>query len=128
MDKVIFTGNVGKDTVMETKNGSTYAKFTVAVTHFNKGEKTTEWRGVTAFGKTAEFCQKYATKGRTVLIEGRPSVRCYKNKLDEYVATMDVLADSVECIGGKAEGDQNTAAKPAPAGFVPVEADGDLPF
>ena len=128
MDKIIFHGNIGRDAEYTEKDGRGIAKFTVAVTHFNKGEKTTEWRGVTAFGKTAEFCQKYATKGRTVLIEGRPSVRCYKNKLDEYVATMDVLADSVECIGGKAEGDQNTAAKPAPAGFVPVEGDGDLPF
>lgn len=131
MDKIIFTGNVGKDTVVETKNGSTYAKFTVAVTHFSKGEKTTEWRNVVAFGKAAEYCQKYVTKGKTVLIDGRPTIRAYKNKLDEYVATMDVAVNTIECVGNKHDGDQETtnqAAQSTPAGFVPVEADGDLPF
>ena len=131
MDMIIFTGNVGKDAALETKNGVTYAKFTVAVTHFKKGEKSTEWRNVTAFGKTAEYCQKYVTKGKTVLVEGNPSIRAYKNKLDEYVATMDVSANSVELVGNKSESDQaaqSAPAQPAPAGFVPVEGDGDLPF
>lgn len=129
MDKIIFTGNVGKDTVVETKNGSTYAKFTVAVTHFSKGEKTTEWRNVIAFGKAAEYCQKYVTKGKTVLIDGKPTIRAYKNKLDEYVATMDVAVNTIECVGNKADDQSsNQTAQPAPAGFVPVEGDGDMPF
>ena len=131
MLKIEFTGNVGKDAVLETKNGTTFAKFSVAVTIHEKGEKKTDWFNVTAFGKTAEFCQKYVTKGRTVYVSGTPSKRVYKNKLDEYVAVIDVAAREVECVGNKAEGNQETtnqAAQPAPAGFVPVEADGDLPF
>ena len=131
MEKIFLTGNVGKDAEYTEKDGRGMAKFSVAVTKYVKGEKKTCWRSVAAFGKTAEFCKQYVTKGRTVAVIGNPMERSYKTKLDEYVATIDVTADAVELVGNRADGDQsgnNQTAQPAPAGFVPVEGDGDLPF
>jgi single-strand DNA-binding protein len=125
MDTIIFHGNIGKDAEYTEKDGRGMAKFSVAVTHRNKGEKTTEWRNVTVFGKTAEICRDYAKKGRTVLIEGRPTAHGYKNKLEEIVASIDVLADRVDLIGGGRDGDAPSGQ--APAGFVQVN-EAEMPF
>lgn len=129
MDKIIFSGNVGKDTEYTEKDGQTISKFTVAVKHRRKGETETEWRNVTVFGKSAPFCRDYVKKGRTVLVEGRPSPRAYKNKLEEIVGTIDVVADNVELVGS-ANRDENTQSgqsSQAPGGFVKVDEEG-LPF
>lgn len=128
MDKIIFNGNVGKDAEYTEKDGRGMAKFTVAVTHRNRGERTTEWRNVTVFGKSSEFCRDWVKKGRTVMIEGRPSAYGYKNKLEEIVASIDVIADSVELIGSARDAnEQGGQAAQAPSGFVKVEGE-EIPF
>lgn len=124
MDKIIFNGNIGKDAEYSEKDGRGMARFTVAVTHRVKGEKQTEWRNVTAFGKLAEICRDYAKKGRSVVIEGRPSAHGYKNKLEEIVAGIDVLADTVDFVGGGA-GSEQTAQNQGSFVAVPDEP---LPF
>lgn len=122
MDKIIFSGNVGKDSEYSEKDGRGMARFTVAVTHKNKGEKVTDWRNVTAFGKLAEICRDYVKKGRTVIVEGRPSAHGYKNKLEEIVASIDVLADNIELVGTARDANTN------PNGAVVVEPDQEMPF
>lgn len=122
MDKIIFNGNVGKDSEYSEKDGRGMARFTVAVTHKNKGEKVTDWRNVTAFGKLAEICRDYVKKGRTVIVEGRPSAHGYKNKLEEIVASIDVLADNIELVGTARDANTN------PNGAVVVEPDQEMPF
>jgi single-strand DNA-binding protein len=122
MDKIIFNGNVGKDSEYSEKDGRGMARFTVAVTHKNKGEKVTDWRNVTAFGKLAEVCRDYVKKGRTVIVEGRPSAHGYKNKLEEIVASIDVLADNIELVGTARDANTN------PNGAVVVEPDQEMPF
>ena len=131
MDKIIFSGNVGKQPEFQSKDGKDYCRFTVAVNHKIRGEKTTEWRNVTVFGKQAEFVKQWVTKGRTVLIEGRPSAHGYKNNLEEIVASIDVIADSVELVGGNREeaGQSGQAQATAGAGQpVVVDAGEELPF
>lgn len=126
MDKIIFNGNVGKDAEYTEKDGRGMAKFTVAVTHKVKGEKVTEWRNVTAFGKLAEICRDWVKKGRAVIVEGRPGAHAYKNKLEELVASIDVTADNVEFVGSARDAGGGTA--PNPAGAVVVPDDGEMPF
>lgn len=126
MDKIIFSGNVGKDTVYEDRDGRGMAKFTVAVNRVVKGEKQTEWRNVTVFGKQSEFCRDYVKKGRSVLVEGRPSAHGYKNKLEEIMASIDVVADHVELVGSRQDNAEQTA--PAPAASAPIVVDEPMPF
>ena len=132
MDKIIFSGNVGKQPEFQSKDGKDYCRFTVAVNHKIRGEKTTEWRNVTVFGKQAEFVRQWVTKGRTVLIEGRPSAHGYKNNLEEIVASIDVIADSVELVGGgnREEAGQSGRAQAAAGAGQPVVVDdeNELPF
>lgn len=130
MDKIIFSGNVGREPTVETKDGREYCKFTVAVNRKVKGEKQTDWRNVTAFGKQVDFIKQYVTKGRSVIVEGRPSAHAYKNKLEELVASIDVVADSVELVGGnKQDGAEQAGAAPsAPAQPVAVDGEDELPF
>ena len=132
MDKIIFSGNVGKQPEFQSKDGKDYCRFTVAVNHKVRGEKTTEWRNVTVFGKQAEFVKQWVTKGRTVLIEGRPSAHGYKNNLEEIVASIDVIADSVELVGGGNREDavQSGQAHAAAGAGQPVvvEDENELPF
>lgn len=129
MDKIIFNGNIGRDCDYTEKDGHGMARFSVAVQHVVKGNKETEWRSVTAFGKQAEFLRDYAKKGRAVIVEGRPSPRTYKNKLEETVAVIDVLADRVDLIGSKQDGAEQAGTAPsAPAQPVVVDDESDLPF
>ena len=132
MDKIIFSGNVGKQPELQSKDGKDYCRFTVAVNHKIRGEKTTEWRNVTVFGKQVEFVKQWVTKGRTVLIEGRPSAHGYKNNLEEIVASIDVIADSVELVGGgnREEAGQSGRAQAAAGAGQPmvVDAGEELPF
>lgn len=132
MDKIIFNGNLGADPKEQTtQDGRVLVRLNVAVTHRVKGEKQTEWRNVTCSGKTAEFAMNFLKKGRAVLIEGRPSPRAYKNKLEETVGVIDVWADAVEAIGGgKDSAEQGSPTGNAPAGEpgpVDVSEEG-LPF
>jgi len=133
MDKIIFSGNVGKQPEFQSKDGKDYCRFTVAVNRKINGKKTPDWRNVTVFGKQVEFVRQWVTKGRTVLIEGRPSAHAYKNNLEEITASIDVIADSVELIGGgnrdeagqSGQSAQSTVASSQP---VVVDDDGSLPF
>lgn len=134
MNKAIFHANVGKDAEYTVKDGKGMAKFTVAVNHRTKNangewENVPEWRIVTVFGKTAEFCRDYVKKGKTVLIDGTPSPRHYKNKLEETVACIDILANTVELVGGQKDSAQNAQpTQSVPNGFVPVDPNEEMPF
>ena len=134
MDKIMFIGNLGSDPKEQTTNdGKTLVKLNIAVTHKVKGEKTTEWRQCTCSGNNATFAKTYLKKGRTVLVEGKPSVRAYKNKLEEIVAVMDVWVDNLEPIGSMRDGTEG-GGQPEAGGAAPnknayVEVtDEQLPF
>ena len=130
MDKIIFTGRLGQDPEHKTsKTGNDYCRLNVAITYFAKGgEKTTEWRNVSAFGKTAEYCEKYLKKGSFVAVEGYPSPRAYTpSSGGDPVGVIDVRAESVDGIGSVGGGESTqgqAAAQPQPVEMP----DGDLPF
>lgn len=100
MDKIIFNGNVGKDPERKTlQSGTELIEFSVAVTSVNKGEKSTEWRKVTVFSqKLLEFVERNVKSGMGVLICGKPKPRAFKNKLEENVGTIDVVAENVDIV------------------------------
>ena len=77
MNKAILIGSLGRDPEISNKNGMTVAKFSMATSEKWKDKNTgkvqehTEWHRITAFGRLAEICEKYLSKGRQVCIEGR---------------------------------------------------------
>ena len=70
-------------------------KFSVAVDRQGKN-KGTDFPSVVVFGKQAEACEKYLSKGKMVLIQGRIQTGSYKDKEGRTVYTTDIVAERVE--------------------------------
>lgn len=107
MNKFIISGNITKEIEIQySKQGKPYAKFTVAVKRpFKKDE--TDFFNVTTFGKTAENCGNFLSKGSKVLVEGQVNI---DNKDGKYYT--NVLADSVEFLDSKKQETPRYTADP----------------
>lgn len=127
MNTVALIGRLTKDPQVRYTSGSQMAvcKFTVAIDRYTNKEKATDFIPVTVFGKTAENCEKYLTKGRMVGVTGRIQTGSYE-KDGQRVYTTDVIADRVDFIGG------NDAPKDKPKQESIMEdfeaIDADVPF
>lgn len=108
INKVILTGRLGKDIDLRyTPNGKAVANFSLAVTDSYDREKT-HWVSVTVWGKSAESCANYLSKGSLVGVDGRINTRDYENKEGRKVYVTEVIADRVEFIDSKGNGAPKT--------------------
>ena len=109
VNKVILVGNLGKDPqTRSTPNGQEVATLTVATSEKYKDksgelQERTEWHTVVVWGKQAESCGKYLTKGRQVYVEGRLATRKWTDKEGAERYTTEVVAESVKFLGGGGE-------------------------
>lgn len=133
MNKVILTSvNLGRDPEIKYSGETTIARFSVASKR--RGQKdVTDWINIVAFGKTAEFCEKYFHKGSRINLIGRIQSGSYTNKDGQTVYTTDVVAEEVEFGESKnATQESKPVEKPAEEdnGFEVVDDDLDdsLPF
>lgn len=142
MNNVVLIGRLTRDPeVRYTSNTQmAVARFTLAVDRQYKrdGEPTADFIPIVAFGKTAELCERYISKGRQIAVEGRIQTGSYTNKDGNKVYTTEVVANRVEFLGGK-EGrtgsgfDQGQQSAPRnndmgiPEGFSAID-DEDIPF
>lgn len=123
MNYVALIGRLTKDPeVRYTQDEMAIARFALAVDRQNRGEeKKADFINIIAFGKQAENCEKYLSKGLKVAVEGRIQTGSYeKDGLKVY--TTDVIASRVEFIEWKTE----KASDDTPAGFE--ELSEDIPF
>ena len=115
------------------------ARYTMAVDRrFNKeGEATADFIGCVAFGKTAEFTEKYFRQGMKVVITGRIQTGSYTNRDGQKVYTTDIVVEDQEFAESKSteqkSNTQNTPSgsrRPAEDGFmnIPDGIDEELPF
>ena len=148
MNKVILMGRLTRDPEMRVSQGDNslnIAKFSLAVDRrFQKnGEKETDFFNCTAFGKQADFVDRYLKQGTKILLVGRVQNDNYTNKEGQKVYSWQVIVDEQEFAESKnaAGGNSgnfggNTASAPAPAastageGFmnIPDGVDEELPF
>ena len=111
VNKVILIGNLGRDPELRyTKNGQAVANFSLATSdNFTKDgqkEERTEWHRIVAWGKTAELCTQYLSKGRTVYIEGQLRTREWEDKEGHKRQTTEVHAQTVQFLGPRSQGGQ----------------------
>ena len=105
INKVILIGNLGADPELKyTPSSRPLCNLRIATTDVFKDksgqrQEKTEWHRVTVWGDTAENCNKYLSKGRSVYIEGRLQTRSYDKDGQKHYAT-DVVADRVVFLGG----------------------------
>ena len=120
LNTVQLIGNLGKDP--ETKympNGDAMTNIMIATTESWKdkatGEKkeATEWHRVTFFGKLAEIAAQYLKKGSSVYVEGSLRTRKYTDKDGVEKYTTEIKVDEMKMLGGKPEGNQAPAPRPA---------------
>lgn len=109
MNSVILIGRLTKDPEIRYTTSDepvAIATFNLAVDRpVRQGmEKQADFPRITVWGRQAENCEKYLTKGRLVGIQGRIQTGSYKNKDGDTVYTTDVRADRVEFLQW---GDQN---------------------
>ena len=101
MNKVLLIGRLTRDPEVRysgENNDKVVAKYTLAVERrFKKeGDDTADFIGVTAFGKGAEFSEKYLHKGMKIAVIGRIQTGTYTNKDGQKVYTTDVVAEDQE--------------------------------
>jgi single-strand DNA-binding protein len=108
VNKAILLGNLGKDPELKyTPAGQAVATFSLATTerYTDKGgqrQDRTEWHNVVVWGKLAELVNQYLKKGRTVYIEGRITSRSWDDRDGNKRYRTEIVAQSVEFIGGGA--------------------------
>lgn len=133
MNKVILIGRLTRDPEIRTSSGetqTTIASFTLAVNRPKQKDKEQEADFIrcVAFGKRAEFVEKYAKQGMKFVVEGNIHTGSYTNKDGQKVYTTDVNIESIEF----AESKTTSSAPQTPAqqeGFFsdPLNDEG-LPF
>ena len=98
MNSAILCGRLTKDPEIKSTEKSTVARFTLAVDRRIKaeGQPEADFISCVAFGKTAEFIDKYFHKGMKMLLEGRIQTGNYTDKDGVKHYTTDVIAESVE--------------------------------
>lgn len=131
MNSVNLVGRLTRDP--ELKEGTTsVARFSVAIDRGKDkdGEdRGTDFPNIVVFGKQAENCEKYLGKGRQVAIQGRIQTGSYE-KDGKKIYTTDVVADRVEFLGSKPEGDPHPydrVNKGTPAPVAQLPEDNDIP-
>lgn len=110
VNKAILVGNLGRDPELRhTPNGQAVVNFTLATSENwtdKNGERQerTEWHRIVVWGKTAEMCNQYLSKGRTVYIEGRIQTREWEDKDGNKRYTTEINAQTVQFIGPRTDG------------------------
>ena len=131
MNKVIITGRITRDPeARTTQGGISQSTMTVAVDRRFKdkdGNRQTDFLTVVAWRQTADFCNKYLTKGRMIAVEGSIQTRSYTAQDGSKRYVTEIIADSVEAMGDNKPKPDAKPEEPAPDQFTEVEDD-DLPF
>ena len=148
MNKVILMGRLTRDPEVRYSQGANslaIARYTLAVDRRfrREGEATADFINCVAFGKQAEFSERYLRQGVKIAVTGRIQTGSYTNKDGQKVYTTEVVVEEQEFAESKGSADVNRgnngfqAAAPAPApafdagdGFmnIPDGIDEELPF
>ena len=146
MNRVILMGRLTRDAEIRYSQGESstaIARFSLAVDRrFRRegDEQTADFINCVAFGRTAEFMERFDSKGTKFVAEGRIQTGSYTNKDGQRVYTTDVVVESVEFAESKSaasgsDGGFTPADRPSPSqaagdGFmnIPDGIDEELPF
>ena len=118
LNKVMLIGNVGRDPNVRYLDGnaggqgSKVATFTLATTERYRdrsGEtrENTEWHNIVAWRNSADLAEKFIHKGTQIYVEGRLRTRSYTDQAGVQKYTTEVVADNIQLLGRRQDGDEN---------------------
>ena len=142
VNKAIILGNLGRDPeVRFTQSGRAVANFPVVTTDTwmdqeNGRQERTDWHNIVVWGKQAETCGQYLSKGRQVYVEGRIQTRSYDDRDGNKRYVTEIVAQRVQFLGGgggegRSSGQYESGGASSGAGGYeapPVPDDDDVPF
>ena len=142
VNKVMLIGNLGGDPeTKKTNSGQTITLFNLATSSSwtnreGQRQEHTEWHRIVVWGKLAETCAEYLSKGRKVYIEGRLQTRSWEDDKGQKRYTTEIVASQVLFLGGNAtqekrseENKENTSYKSEPSfGSEPEKPEAEIPF
>jgi single-strand DNA-binding protein len=122
INRVVLVGNLTKDPELRhTPSGTPVCKLRIAVNSRQKDGATGEWTDkpnyfdVTVWGNQGESCAQYLAKGRAVGVDGRLDWREWEAQDGSKRQAVEIIADSVQFIGGRGEGGGEPQFVPAGA-------------
>jgi single-strand DNA-binding protein len=142
INSVVLVGNLTRDPELRhTPSGMAVCSLRLAVNTRRKDQATGEWGekpnffDITVWGQQGENCAQYLAKGRQVGVQGRLEWREWEAQDGTKRQAVEVVADSVQFLGSRAEG-EGGGQQFVPAGatasqgadFPPAAADDDIPF
>ena len=145
MNKVLLMGRLTRDPDVrysQTDSNMAIARFSLAVDRRYKkqgDEVTADFFNCTAFGKQAEFVEKYLKKGTKIVVTGRIQNDNYTNKEGQKVYSVQIMVEEIEFAESKASSQSNVGSEggaqpqmgaPDADGFmnIPDGIDNSLPF
>ena len=148
LNKIFIMGRLTRDPELRsTQSGTPVASFSLAVDRDFKeqdGSRATDFIDCVAWRSSAEFVDKYFSKGRMAVVEGRLQIRDWTDRDGGKRRSAEVVADNVYFGDSKRDGEGSTggysraSAAPGPVDYgIPsggdqfaelADDDGDLPF
>ena len=151
INRVVLTGNLTRDPELRSlPSGMSVCSLRIASNTRRKNNSTGEWEDkpnffdVTVWGAQGENCARFLSKGRPVALDGRLEWREWQDQQGNNRQSIEIVADSVQFLGGRDEGQGGGGFTPrsdvpvnqsdfqpqpvaAPAGNYGA-ADDDIPF
>lgn len=138
MNKVILCGRLTRDPeVRYSQDNTAVVRYTLAVNRRFKREgeeQTADFINCVAFGKSAEFAEKYLRQGTKIIVSGRIQTGSYTNREGHKVYTTDIVIEEQEFAESKNSNSTQSRPEPTPSnmdGFMQIPDDldsEDLPF
>lgn len=140
LNRCEFIGRLGRDPESRfSPDGMQIVSFSIAVGRKYKDKEETEWVNIVAFGKLAEICAEYLSKGKQIYVAGRMNTQKYQDKetgQDRY--STRIIADQMQMLGGRdddvgqrsqpAQRPQQTQQQSTSAPSSLADMDSDVPF
>ncbi len=109
LNKVMLIGNLGRDPeIRYSQQGTAVVNFSIATSEqwndktTGERQEKTEWHRIVVFGKQAEICGKYLSKGSSIYIEGRLQTRSWEKDGQTHYTT-EVVVSNFQFLGGRSD-------------------------
>ena len=128
INRVVLTGNLTRDPELRSlPSGMSVCSLRVACNTRRKNNSSGEWEDkpnyfdVTVWGAQGENCARFLSKGRPVALDGRLEWREWQDKEGNTRQSIDIIADSVQFLGGRDEAAPGGGGGFTPRSDVPVD-------
>jgi len=128
LNRIILIGNLTADPELRyTSSGTARTRFSIAVNRQYKNasgqlQEETTFVPIVTWGSQAENCANYLSKGRSVAVEGRLRIDSFENAEGERKKVVEVVASSVQFLGGAPRSGDAPAKTAAPPSSSEPEA------